>query len=170
MFYTASTLFLESTWWLYACRGKNQTNNTKNKTKKTWHFYEWIHWSSQSRHRHYETVTRSGYVLTVIKCNASMTTHHSLKQKKQHISSIKCTNNSCGQKNRQQKEKHPTSYGQSDPKQRQLTGSLVFDEEQLEALLESVLIHIELYLHPMRWMERWAETERERERERERGR
>ena len=99
-----------------------------------------------------------------------MTTHHSLKQKKQHISSIKCTNNSCGQKNRQQKEKHPTSYGQSDPKQRQLTGSLVFDEEQLEALLESVLIHIELYLHPMRWMERWAETERERERERERGR
>lgn len=40
---------------------------------------------------------------------------------------------------------------------------MVFDEEQLEALLESVLIHIELYLHPKRGMERWAETKRERE-------
>lgn len=30
----------------------------------------------------------------------------------------------------------------------QLTGSLVFDEEKLEALLESVFIHIEFYLHP----------------------
>lgn len=87
------------------------------------------------------------------------TTHLNIK----NTSSNKSTSNLCGKKNRQQKEKHPTSYWQSDPKQRQLTGSLVFDEEQLEALLESVLIHIELYLHPMRWMERWAETERERE-------
>lgn len=29
-----------------------------------------------------------------------------------------------------------------------LTGSLVFDEEQLEALLERVLVHVELHLHP----------------------
>lgn len=48
-----------------------------------------------------------------------------------------------------------------DPKHGQLTGSLVFDEEQLEALLESVFIHIEFYLHPKRGIERWAETERE---------
>lgn len=34
------------------------------------------------------------------------------------------------------------------PKLRQLTGSLVFDEEQLEALLERVLVHVELHLHP----------------------
>lgn len=57
----------------------------------------------------------------------------------------------------------PTNYRQkkSDCKRRQLTGSLVFDEEQLEALLESVLIHIELYLHPKRRTERWAERERQ---------
>lgn len=40
---------------------------------------------------------------------------------------------------------------------------MVFDEKQLEALLESVLIHIELYLHPKRRMKRWAETERQAE-------
>lgn len=58
---------------------------------------------------------------------------------------------------------YQTNYRQRkhDPKQRQLTGSLVFDEEQLKALLESVLIHIKLDLHPKRGMERWAETERE---------
>lgn len=53
------------------------------------------------------------------------------------------------------------------PKQRRLTGSLVFDEEQLEALLERVLVHVELHLHPEEeeeeegWTERWTETERQ---------
>lgn len=41
-----------------------------------------------------------------------------------------------------------------------LTGSLVFDEEELEALLESVLVHVELHLHPGRRMERWAVNKR----------
>ena len=40
----------------------------------------------------------------------------------------------------------------------QLTWSLVFDEEQLKALLESVLIHIELHLHPERGTEIRAGT------------
>ena len=58
---------------------------------------------------------------------------------------------------------HSFNYRQKkgETKRKQLTGSLVFDEEQLEALLESVLIHIELYLHPKRRTERWAETERQ---------
>lgn len=38
---------------------------------------------------------------------------------------------------------------------------MVFDEEELEALLESVLVHIELYLHPERSMERWAVSKTE---------
>lgn len=73
------------------------------------------------------------------------------------------TRNSCGKKTGIDKI-HPNNYTERrrDPKQRQLTGSLVFDEEQLEALLESVFIHIELYLHPKRGTERWAETERDR--------
>lgn len=45
-------------------------------------------------------------------------------------------------------------HRKGDSKQIQLTGSLVFDEEKLEALLESVFIHIEFYLHPMRKIER----------------
>lgn len=48
------------------------------------------------------------------------------------------------------------------PNAGQLTGSLVFDEEQLETLLESVLIHIELYLHPKRGMERDGQRQWER--------
>lgn len=72
------------------------------------------------------------------------------------VKHIKNKSNSCGEKTGSRHEVHPTNYRQRklDPKHRQLTGSLVFDEEQLEALLESVLIHIELYLHPKRGMER----------------
>lgn len=43
---------------------------------------------------------------------------------------------------------------------RELTGSLVFDEEQLQTLLESVFIHIELYLHSKRNDDVWLEMER----------
>lgn len=54
------------------------------------------------------------------------------------------------------------------PERRRLTGSLVFDEEQLEALLERVLVHVELHLHPEDeggGAERWTETERQVDRE-----
>lgn len=40
---------------------------------------------------------------------------------------------------------------------RELTGSLVFDEEQLQTFLESVFIHIELYLHSKRNDDVWLE-------------
>jgi len=43
---------------------------------------------------------------------------------------------------------------------RELTGSLVFDEEQLQTFLESVFIHIELYLHSKRNDDVWLEMER----------
>lgn len=39
----------------------------------------------------------------------------------------------------------------------ELTGSLVFDEEQLQTFLESVFIHIELYLHSKRNDDVWLE-------------
>lgn len=85
-----------------------------------------------------------------MKCRARMAAHHTLK------------GSSRGKKTNSRKY-HSSNYRQKkrDSKRRQLTGSLVFDEEQLEALLESVLIHIELYLHPKRRTERWAETDRQ---------
>lgn len=50
-------------------------------------------------------------------------------------------------KKRRQQTRNSLNQGKRDP---ELTGSLVFDEEQLEALLKSVLVHIKLHLHPKR--------------------
>lgn len=89
----------------------------------------------------------TNWTKVVRKCRARMTAHHTLKSNSQS-------------KTTDCRKYHPTNYRQ---KKRELTGSLVFDEKQLEALLESVLIHIELYLHPKRRMKRWAETGRDKE-------
>lgn len=53
-------------------------------------------------------------------------------------------------KKRRQQTRNSLNQGKRDPEHGQLTGSLVFDEEQLEALLKSVLVHIKLHLHPKR--------------------
>lgn len=89
-----------------------------------------------------------------MKCRARMTAHHRSKQNKSREKETK--RNWGGKKVGSRQEFYPAYYKQRkcDPKQRQLTGSLVFDEEQLEALLESVLIHKEFYLHPKRRTER----------------
>lgn len=55
-----------------------------------------------------------------------------------------------GLKKRRQQTRNSLNQGKRDPEHGQLTGSLVFDEEQLEALLKSVLVHIKLHLHPKR--------------------
>lgn len=60
--------------------------------------------------------------------------------------------------NAEQERLHIDRQKECDAKHMQLTWSLVFDEEQLKALLESVLIHIELHLHPERGTERRAGT------------
>lgn len=95
-------------------------------------------------------VTKSGQgEQLVMKCRARATAHLPVKRNTSPQSKRRAKSPHC---------MHDRAHGI--PKKTQLTGSLVFDEEQFEALLESVLIHIELHLHPKRRMWRRTETKK----------